>query len=169
MFRFDTSHNDGPARRGVFTTPHGRVDTPAFMPVGTAGSIKGVTPGQLAATGAQIILANTYHLQLRPTADVVRELGGLHRFMGWNGPILTDSGGYQVFSLGAINRITDEGVEFRSHVDGAAMFLDSETAVEVQNKLGADVIMAFDHCPPLPSDAATVRAAVDRTIRWARG
>ncbi len=138
------------------------------MPVGTAGSIKGVTPTQLAGTGAQMILANTYHLQLRPTADAVHDLGGLHRFMGWDGPILTDSGGYQIFSLGGINRVTDEGVEFRSHVDGAPMRLDPRIATEVQNKLGGDIIMTFDQCPPLPCDVDTMRTAVDRTIRWAR-
>ena len=162
------THADGRARRGVLTTPHGAVETPAFMPVGTAGSIKGVTPTQLATTGARLILANTYHLQVRPTADVVRALGGLHSFMGWEGPILTDSGGYQVFSLGGINRISDDGVDFRSHVDGAPMRLDPRIATEVQNKLGADIIMAFDQCPPLPADAETVRLAVDRTIRWAK-
>jgi len=150
------------------TTPHGSVDTPAFMPVGTAGSIKGVTPTQLRATGAQMILSNTYHLQLRPSAEVVRDLGGLHRFMGWDGPILTDSGGYQVFSLARINRITDEGVVFRSHIDGAEMYLDPQTATEVQNKLGADIIMAFDECPALPCDHATLETAVERTILWAK-
>jgi queuine tRNA-ribosyltransferase len=168
MLSFEVTHTSGLARRGVLTTPHGRVDTPAFMPVGTAGSIKGVTPVQLRATGTQIILANTYHLQLRPTAEVVRDLGGLHRFMGWDGPILTDSGGYQVFSLAGINRVTDRGVEFRSHIDGAPMCLDPRIAIDIQNKLGADVIMAFDQCPPLPSDAEAIKAAVDRTIRWAR-
>ncbi len=168
MVKFEVAQRDGVARRGVLATPHGRVETPAFMPVGTAGSVKGVTPVQLVATGAQMILANTYHLQLRPTADVVHDLGGLHRFMGWDGPILTDSGGYQVFSLGGINRITDEGVEFRSHVDGASMRLDPKIATEVQNKLGGDVIMAFDECPPLPCDVETLRNAVNRTIRWAR-
>ncbi len=160
--------SDGSARRGVLATPHGAIDTPAFMPVGTAGSIKGVTPAQLRGTGTQIILANTYHLQLRPTADAVAQLGGLHRFMGWEGPILTDSGGYQVFSLASINRVTDDGVEFRSHIDGAAVWLDAETAMEVQNKLGADIIMAFDECPPLPSEYDALRTAVERTIRWAR-
>lgn len=167
-FSFTVADTDGPARRGVLTTPHGRVETPAFMPVGTAGSVKGVTPTQLAGTGAQIILANTYHLQVRPTADVVRDLGGLHRFMGWNGPILTDSGGYQVFSLGGINRVSNEGVEFRSHVDGALMRLDPVIATKIQNKLGADIIMAFDQCPPLPAEPQVVKTAVDRTIRWAR-
>jgi queuine tRNA-ribosyltransferase len=144
------------------------VETPVFMPVGTAGSVKGVTPIQLKATGARLILANTYHLQLRPTADVVRELGGLHRFMGWEGPILTDSGGYQVFSLGGINHITDDAVEFQSHIDGAPMRLDPRIAMDIQSKLGADIIMAFDQCPPLPSDLDAIKTAVDRTIRWAK-
>jgi queuine tRNA-ribosyltransferase len=152
----------------VLQTPHGSVETPAFMPVGTAGSVKGVTPAQLRATGATIILANTYHLQLRPTADVVRDLGGLHAFMGWDGPILTDSGGYQVFSLTGINKIDDEGVEFRSHIDGAVLRLDPRSATEVQNKLGADIIMCFDECPALPCPPDRMRIAVDRTIRWAR-
>jgi queuine tRNA-ribosyltransferase len=167
MFELEVTETDGAARRGQLTTPHGVVETPAFMPIGTAGSVKGVTPVQLRATGTRMILANTYHLKLRPTADTVRDLGGLHTFMGWDGPILTDSGGYQVFSLAEINRITDDGVEFRSHIDGSPMRLDPKIATEVQNKLGADVIMAFDECPPLPSDAATIHRAVDRTIRWA--
>lgn len=137
------------------------------MPVGTAGTVKGVTPAQLRETGAQMILANTYHLHLRPTSQVVASLGGLHRFMGWDGPILTDSGGYQVFSLAEINRISDDGVEFRSHIDGATVRLDPRIAIEIQNNLGADIIMAFDQCPPLPSDAAALNTAVDRTIRWA--
>ncbi|MCH7925870.1 MAG: tRNA guanosine(34) transglycosylase Tgt [Planctomycetes bacterium] len=167
LFPLTITHTDGAARCGVYHTPHGDVDTPAFMPVGTAGTVKGVTPPQLAGSGTQMILANTYHLQLRPTADVVRELGGLHAFMGWSGPILTDSGGYQVFSLAKISKITDEGVEFRSHIDGAAMSLGPATAVSIQNALGADVIMAFDECPPLPSDGETIARAVRRTVRWA--
>lgn len=167
MFPFHITHTDGAARRGRLETPHGAVETPVFMPVGTVGSVKGVTPVQLRATGAQIILANTYHLQLRPTADVVQSLGGLHTFMGWDGPILTDSGGYQVFSLGEINRITDDGVTFRSHIDGAMLHLDPGIATAVQNKLGADIIMAFDQCPALPCEPDTMRCAVDRTIRWA--
>ncbi len=150
------------------TTPHGSVETPVFMPVGTAGAIKGVAPDQVRATGTTMILANTYHLQLRPTAEVVRDLGGLHTFMGWDGPILTDSGGYQVFSLAGINKITDEGVEFQSHIDGTRMRLDPKSATEVQNHLGADVIMAFDQCPPLPCSDELMRTAVDRTIRWAQ-
>jgi queuine tRNA-ribosyltransferase len=167
MFDFRVTDHDGSARRGVLRTPHGDVETPAFMPVGTAGSIKGVTPTQLQATGAHMILANTYHLQLRPTAEVVRDLGGLHRFMGWDGPILTDSGGYQVFSLAEIRRITDEDVEFRSHVDGAPVRLDPRIATEVQERLGADVIMAFDDCPPLPCSPDRLQKAVERTLRWA--
>jgi len=160
-------HQSGDARRGVLSTPHGEVDTPAFMPVGTAGAIKGVTPVQVRATGTQILLANTYHLSLRPTADVVAKLGGLHRFMGWDGPILTDSGGYQVFSLASINRVTDDGVDFQSHIDGARLRLDPRIATDIQEKLGADIIMAFDQCPALPCDADAMRVAVDRTIRWA--
>ncbi len=167
MFSFKVTNTDGSARAGALSTPHGAVETPVFMPVGTSGSVKGVTPTQLRETGTGMILANTYHLQLRPTAKVVRDLGGLHGFMGWDGPILTDSGGYQVFSLAGINRITDDGVEFRSHIDGAAMRLDPRIATDVQNKLGADVIMAFDECPPLPCDKSTLVTAVDRTIRWA--
>ncbi len=167
MFPFQISHATGTARTAKFLTPHGVVETPAFMPVGTAGTVKGVTPSQLRATGAQMILGNTYHLQLRPGAEAVAKLGGLHRFMGWDGPILTDSGGYQVFSLAEINRITDDGVEFRSHIDGATLRLDPQSATAIQNKLGADVIMAFDQCPPLPCDAETMGVAVDRTIRWA--
>ena len=167
MFSFEINDTDGAARTGRLTTPHGPVETPAFMPVGTAGSIKGVTPHQLRETGARLILANTYHLQLRPTADAVRQLGGLHAFMGWDGPILTDSGGYQVFSLAGISNITDEGVEFRSHVDGAPIRLDPRIATRVQNVLGADVIMVLDHCPPLPCNRKTLVAAVDRTIHWA--
>jgi len=168
MFSFSIESKDKYARRGTLTTPHGIVETPAFMPVGTCGSVKGVTPEQLAQTETHMILANTYHLHLRPTADVVRDLGGLHAFMGWDGPILTDSGGYQVFSLAGINKISDRGVAFHSHIDGASMFLDARTATLVQNKLGADVIMAFDQCPSLPCDKDILRTAVDRTIRWAK-
>ena len=168
MFAFEVTHTDGRARRGVLRTPHGQVETPVFMPVGTAGSVKGVTPAQLQATGAQMILANTYHLQLRPSADVVRDLGGIHRFTGWEGPIFTDSGGFQVFSLGAINKISDEGVTFKSHIDGSTLCLDPRIATEVQNKLGADIITTLDQCPPLPCDYRTLVQAVDRSVRWAR-
>jgi len=168
MLPFEVTHRCADARRGLLTTPHGVVETPVFMPIGTVGSVKGVTPNQLRETGSTMILANTYHLALRPTAEVVRDLGGLHRFMGWDGPILTDSGGYQVFSLGEINRITDDGVEFRSHIDGAALRLNPASATRIQNLLGADVIMAFDQCPPLPCERDTLDTAVRRTILWAK-
>src|SRR5438876_8306944 len=136
------------ARLGKVTTRHGSFDTPAFMPVGTQGTIKGVLPDHVAATGAQCILANTYHLMLRPGEKVVAELGDLHCFMGWPGPILTDSGGFQVFSLADLNKIDDEGVHFRSHIDGSAVHLTPARSMQVQNDLGADIIMAFDECPP---------------------
>src|SRR5580658_2063785 len=154
-------------RLGRVTTRHGFFDTPAFMPVGTQGSIKGILPDHVAATGSQIILANTYHLMLRPGEKVVAELGDLHRFMGWPGPILTDSGGFQVFSLADINRITDDGVTFKSHVDGAVVHLTPGRSIEVQNALGADIIMAFDECPPAEAPALYHREAVERTVRWA--
>jgi queuine tRNA-ribosyltransferase len=155
------------ARRGRVTTRHGAFETPAFMPVGTQGTIKGVLPDHVLATGAQIILANTYHLMLRPGEKTVAELGGLHRFMGWDGPILTDSGGFQVFSLADLNRIGDEGVEFKSHVDGSTVFLDAARSIAVQNDLGADIIMAFDQCPPAAAPPELHAAAVERTVKWA--
>src|SRR5437763_10054741 len=156
------------ARLGRVTTRHGVFDTPAFMPVGTQGTIKGVLPDHVAATGAQIILANTYHLMLRPGEDVVAQLGDLHRFMAWPGPILTDSGGFQVFSLADLNKITDDGVTFKSHVDGAMVHLDPERSMEVQNALGADIIMAFDECPAAEAPKEYHVQAVERTLRWAR-
>ncbi|MGA2581855.1 MAG: tRNA guanosine(34) transglycosylase Tgt [Tepidisphaeraceae bacterium] len=166
--KFEVMRSDAPgARLGRVTTRHGAFDTPAFMPVGTQGSIKGVLPDHVAATGAQIILANTYHLMLRPGEKTVAELGGLHRFMGWDGPILTDSGGFQVFSLAEINRITDDGVWFKSHVDGSDVFLDAARSIAVQNDLGADIVMAFDQCPPASASPEAHRQAVDRTLRWA--
>jgi queuine tRNA-ribosyltransferase len=149
-------------------TGRGLVQTPAFMPVGTAGAVKGVTPEQLRATGAQIILANTYHLMLRPGVEAVEALGGLHRLMAWDGPVLTDSGGYQVFSLNALTRIDDEGVEFASHVDGARMHLNAEIATGIQNRLGSDIIMCFDECTPFPVEKARLERAVARTIEWAK-
>jgi queuine tRNA-ribosyltransferase len=164
LFRTDPGSH---ARLGRVTTRHGSFDTPAFMPVGTQGTIKGVLPDHVAATGAQIILANTYHLMLRPGERVVAELGDLHRFMGWPGPILTDSGGFQVFSLSDINRITDEKVVFKSHVDGSMVELTPARSVQVQNALGADIIMAFDECPPANAPAEYHRTAVERTLRWA--
>ncbi len=155
------------ARVGRLVLPHGTVETPAFMPVGTHGAVKGVDPTELAAAGASIVLANTYHLWLRPGHETVQALGGLHRFMGWSGPILTDSGGYQVLSLASLRTVTDEGVTFRSHLDGSRRTLTPEGAVEIQLALGADVLMALDECPPYPAEPAVVRAAAGRTLRWA--
>lgn len=155
------------ARFGTFNTPHGAFDLPAFMPVGTRGTVRGVTPAQLRECGAQIVLANTYHLALRPGADVVAALGGLHELMGWEGPILTDSGGFQVFSLAALREVDESGVTFRSHIDGRPLRLDPESAIRIQNDLGADIIMCFDQCPHLPASREEIEAAVDRTIRWA--
>jgi queuine tRNA-ribosyltransferase len=169
-FRFEVEHVDASssARVGRFVTPHGVVETPAFMPVGTAATVKGLTPDQLVEAGVQMLLANTYHLALRPGADVVAELGGLHRLMGWNGPILTDSGGFQVFSLAKLTRLDDEQVVFRSHIDGSLFELSPEKAVRVQEQLGADCIMCLDECPPHGVDLGRIEAAVDRTTRWAR-
>jgi queuine tRNA-ribosyltransferase len=155
------------ARLGRVTTRHGSFDTPAFMPVGTQGSVKGLLPEQVAACGAQCILANTYHMMLRPGEAVVAELGDLHRFMGWAGPILTDSGGFQVFSLSDINVIDDDGVRFKSHVDGSTVELTPERSMAVQNALGADIIMAFDECPSSTAPREYQVAAVERTLRWA--
>jgi queuine tRNA-ribosyltransferase len=166
-FAFEIIARDGRARRGRITTPHGSIDTPAFMPVGTAGALKALAPLQVEQTGTQIVLANTYHLLLRPGPEVVAGLGGLHGFMRWNRPILTDSGGFQVFSLGDLNRISDDGVTFRSHIDGALVALTPERSMQVQNQLGADIIMAFDECPALPADAAGLRGAIERTVAWA--
>lgn len=155
------------ARLGRVTTPHGPFDTPAFMPVGTQGTIKGLLPDQVAATGAQCILANTYHLMLRPGEQVVAELGDLHGFMAWPGPVLTDSGGFQVFSLADINKISDTGVTFKSHIDGAVVHLTPSRSIQVQNALGADIIMAFDECPPGDAPREYHIQAVERTMRWA--
>ena len=155
-------------RLGLLTTAHGEAETPVFMPVGTAGAVKGITPQQLQETGSEIVLANTYHLLLRPGVDVVEKLGGLHKFMAWDGPILTDSGGYQVFSLSPLTKINDDGVEFASHVDGAKIYLNAEIATEIQNQLGADIITCFDECTPFPIDTPQLQKAVDRTILWAK-
>jgi queuine tRNA-ribosyltransferase len=154
------------ARVGVFTTPHGIVETPRFMPVGTLATVKTVTPAQLRDTGAQMVLANTYHLHLRPGENIVASGGGLHKFMGWNGPMLTDSGGFQVFSLSGIRKITEEGARFRSPYDGRVIELTPERSIQIQNALGADVIMAFDECPPYPASREEVEAATGRTYRW---
>ena len=155
------------ARTGLLKTAHGTIRTPVYMPVGTRGSVKGLTPKQVEDTGSSIILANTYHMVIRPGVDVVQKLGGLHKLMNWNGPILTDSGGYQVFSLSTLNRIGDDGVEFASHVDGKKIYLDAKEATHVQNRLGADIIMCFDECTPFPCPQDRLEKAVERSIRWA--
>jgi queuine tRNA-ribosyltransferase len=168
MFSFSVEATSGASRAGVLTTPHGRVETPAFMPVGTAGAVKAVTRAQLEEMRARILLANTYHLMLRPGDDLVAEQGGLHGFTGWSGPFLTDSGGYQVFSLAALRRIDDDGVSFQSHLDGSAHRLTPERSIEIQSNLGADLIMAFDECPPSTASREEIAAATERTARWAR-
>ena len=166
--RLQIDATDGHARVGRVVTPHGTFPTPAFMPVGTQGTVKGVTPAALRDLGAGCVLGNTYHLMLRPGAETVAALGGLQKFGGWGGPMLTDSGGFQVFSLGHRNQMDEDGVTFRSHLDGRAVRLTPEESMRVQNLLGADVIMAFDHCPPGDADAATQRDAMERTLRWTR-
>jgi queuine tRNA-ribosyltransferase len=156
------------ARRGVLHTTHGDIQTPVFMPVGTSGAVKGITPALLTETETFVVLANTYHLMLRPGVDVVERLGGVHRLMSWHGPILTDSGGYQIFSLSSLSRIDDNGVEFASHIDGEKIYLNAELATKIQNCLGADIIMCFDECTPFACERARLEKAVERTIRWAK-
>ncbi|HEX5270370.1 MAG TPA: tRNA guanosine(34) transglycosylase Tgt [Gemmataceae bacterium] len=165
--RFQLLGTDQAARLGRLDTPHGPVETPAFMAVGTQGTVKGLTPAQLREIGVQVVLGNTYHLALRPGADVVAELGGLHRFSGWDGPILTDSGGFQVYSLAQSRKIDDRAAVFRSHIDGALLELSPESAVAIQEKLGSDIAMCLDECPPFGTDADYLRVAVRRTIHWA--
>jgi queuine tRNA-ribosyltransferase len=167
-FGFELLATDGAARRGRVTTPHGVVDTPAFMPVGTQGAVKSLSPDDVREAGAQIVLGNTYHLLLRPGPDLVRELGGLHRFMGWDAPILTDSGGFQVFSLAKLRKMTEEGVEFRSPTDGASHFLSPERAVEIQCALGADIIHPLDECLAYPATREETERSLALTMRWAR-
>ena len=154
------------ARRGRLTMPRGIVETPVFMPVGTAATVKAVKPDDVKELGAQIILANTYHLYLRPGHEIIERAGGLHRFMGWDGPILTDSGGFQVFSLASLGKITEEGMEFASHIDGSRHLLSPEKSIEIQQALGSDIIMAFDECVPYPADRDYVEKSVSRTTRW---
>jgi queuine tRNA-ribosyltransferase len=168
MFQLLKTDPGSRARRGCLTTSHGAIETPQYMPVGTQASVKAVAPRDLDAMGTEIILANTYHLFLRPGLEVFEEFDGLHKFMNWHKPILTDSGGFQVFSLAKLRQITDEGVEFRSHLDGSKFFLGPKESIRIQHELGADIIMAFDECPPWPCEEATVAAAVKRTITWAR-
>src|SRR5437660_2621458 len=167
-FDFRVTHTDGGARRGIMTTPHGVVETPAFMPVGTQGAVKGVTHRDLEALGAQILLSNTYHLYLRPGDDLIARRGGLHAFIGWTKPILTDSGGYQVFSLAARRTIDEQGAHFRSHLDGSAHLLTPEKAADIQTRLGSDIAMVLDECLAHPSDEAAARQSMERTLRWAR-
>lgn len=155
------------ARLGRLHTPHGVIDTPTFMPVGTQASVKGISPQELRALNAGIILSNTYHLYLRPGHELIREAGGLHRFMNWDGAILTDSGGFQVFSLSKLRKITEEGVQFRSHIDGSKHFLSPEKVMEIETALGADIIMAFDECAPYPADYEYTKKSMYRTSRWA--
>ena len=167
MFGFELIKTDGKARAGVLRTARGEVPTPAFLPCGTCGAVKGVTPAQLRECGTRMVLANTYHLMLRPGADVVAALGGVGGLMAWDGPTLTDSGGYQVFSLARRRRITDRGVVFQSHIDGATVELTAESCMDVQGKLGADVIMQLDECPPATASKEEVAAAVARSADWA--
>lgn len=168
-FRYQLKHQDSTssARRGVFTTPHGAVQTPAFMPVGTQGTVKGLEIGMVRQTGAEMILGNTYHLSLRPGDDIVAELGGLHKFMGWDGPILTDSGGFQIFSLAQMRKITEKEAVFQSHIDGRKIHLSPERSIEIQENLGSDIAMVLDHVVELPNEPKVIREAMDRSIRWA--
>ena len=165
--QFHIEANAAAGRAGRLITPHGEVETPVFMPVGTLGSVKGVSQDLLEELGVRILLGNTYHLYLRPGVDIVRRMGGLHRFMSWERAILTDSGGFQVFSLNELRKVTEEGVTFRSHLDGSSHFLSTERATEIQIGLGADIIMAFDECTEYPADARRVRASMEMTLRWA--
>jgi queuine tRNA-ribosyltransferase len=164
---FKLAHTDGKARAGTLTTDHGEVPTPVFMPVGTQGAVKAVEPRELEELGASIILGNTYHLYLRPGTHVIQRAGGLHRFMSWGRPLLTDSGGYQVFSLSDLRGLSEEGVEFRSHIDGSAHSLTPEGAVDIQRALGSDIMMVLDECPPYPCDAEYAARSMELSLRWA--
>src|SRR6476661_4527309 len=166
-FSFHLLNSDGAARRGEFVTPHGKVQTPAFMPVGTQATVKGLTPDMVHSTGAEIVLGNTYHLMLRPGAERVAALGGLHKFMNWSRPILTDSGGFQVLSLSALRRLEESGVTFRSHLDGAMFELTPERSIEIQLLLGADIVMQLDECLKLPASTAEMERAMQLSLRWA--
>ena len=165
-FSFEVLATAGAARAGVFTTPHGIVETPAFMPVGTLATVKALDPEDLIAMKASMILGNAYHLHLRPGDDLIREMGGLHKFMRWDGPILTDSGGFQVFSLASLRTLTEDGVEFQSHIDGSKRFFTPESVMRIERNIGADVVMQFDHVIPGQSDQPTARDASERSIRW---
>ncbi len=167
-FKYEIQKKDGFARRGKITTAHGKIDTPAFMPVGTAATVKGMLPEQVAETGAQILLGNTYHLMLRPTAECIAQLGGLHTFMNWEKPILTDSGGFQVMSLSKLRKITEEGVTFQSHIDGSKHSLTPERSIEIQHLLDADITMSFDECTPFPSAEEVAAESMRLSMRWAK-
>jgi queuine tRNA-ribosyltransferase len=166
--KFSVTTTDGDARRGCMSFARGEVQTPAFMPVGTYGSVKGLSPAQISETGADILLGNTFHLMLRPGTEVIKQHGDLHDFMAWDKPILTDSGGFQVFSLGDLRKISEEGVEFRSPIDGDKVFLSPEKAIEVQRDLGADIVMAFDECTPYPATETEARNSMELSMRWAK-
>src|SRR5690554_3150885 len=168
FMEFELKSEAGQARRGALTFPRGTVQTPAFMPVGTYGTVKGMAPREIREIGAEIILGNTFHLMLRPGTEVVKAHGDLHGFMSWDGPILTDSGGFQVFSLGDLRKITEEGVSFRSPIDGSKVFLDPETAMRVQRELGADIVMIFDECTPYPATEQHARESMELSLRWAQ-
>lgn len=166
-FKFDVKETCSTgARIGVLTTPHGTIETPVFMPVGTQGTVKGLEPEEVEALGAQIILGNTYHLYMRPGMDIMKNAQGLHKFMGWHKPILTDSGGFQVFSLAKLNKITDDGVEFASHLNGSKHFFTPEKSIEIQNCLGSDIVMAFDHCSEPTATKPEAKKAMERTLAW---
>ncbi len=167
-FGFTLSATDGRARTGVIHTPRGEIRTPAFMPVGTAATVKAMLPGSVRETGADILLGNTYHLMLRPTAERIARLGGLHRFMNWDRPILTDSGGYQVMSLTDLRKLTEEGVRFKSHIDGSKHMLTPERSMEIQRLLGSDIVMAFDECTPYPATETVARTSMELSMRWAQ-
>ena len=169
-FQFELLHVDKNcgARLGRLTTPRGVIELPTFMPVGTCATVKGLTTGMVKSTGAQIILGNTYHLDLRPGSELIQELGGLQNFMGWDGPMLTDSGGFQVFSLAKLTEVTEEGATFRSHIDGSKVELTPERSVQIQQELGSDIAMVFDHVIALPNETAAIKDAMERSVRWAR-
>ena len=167
-FSFTLHATDGQARRGTLQTAHGPAETPAFMPVGTAGTVKAMMPEDVAATGAEIVLGNTYHLMLRPGAERIERLGGLHKFMNWQGPILTDSGGFQVMSLAALRKLTEEGVRFRSHIDGSYHTLTPERSMDIQRQLDADITMAFDECTKFPASHEEAQASMELSMRWAK-
>jgi len=167
VIAFDLKATDGAARRGTLTLAHGVVETPAFMPVGTYGAVKAMSPRELVEIGAHIVLGNTFHLWLRPGLEVIAKHGGLHRFMGWNGPILTDSGGFQVFSLGAMRKISEEGVKFQSPINGDSCFLTPEESIRIQRVLNSDIVMVFDECTPYPADFETARLSMELSLRWA--